>query len=281
MSTDNEALRALLSASSAGYITLEVPARPVEDLRQPEELARAADEVPRVAPVRQPTGRSVAVIYEEILGAIVPPRGVSPKRLKALAAARQLLFEDDEARTPSHVYRTYLQRKATFDAVRAAGGDTHAVWTALQTAQPGRIEAALAALAQHSQGDLTTAFAEAQAAFVAGRREGGTGIQYYVCNAMPAQFWIIPDTVHYAVGPALRSITRVMLDRPWFRVALLSRAGWSVPGRGSGVYSSGRADESNNGLLPLVPIAFFIEWEERADPRIVAWENLIVPLCPP
>jgi hypothetical protein len=276
--TINDTLHEQLSAVGLGYVTLEVPPRPAEELRSPEALARAADEVPFIEPERRATGRHVSVLYAEILGATVvePPREVPPSVL----AARQLLYTDEQEKEPTRAYKTYLTYKQAYDAARAAGKSADAEWRKLQTAQPGRIEAALATLSSFHQGDLSVAFASAQKAFAAGRRTGDQG-PYSVCNAIPPRFWEPPLEDEDLGDEEERPFTRVMLERPWLRVALLSRAGWSVPGRAAEAYSNGRGDGSNTGLLALIPIAIFIGWQEDGTPLIIGWDNLIVPPCPP
>jgi hypothetical protein len=275
---DTDTLREQLSAIGQGYVTVEVPPRPAADLSTPEALARAADEVPYLEPQRRSTGRSVAELYAEILGAaVVDPAREEPKDV---ADARRLLYADEGGQVPTPGYRTYLHYKQLFDAARAAGQAGDAEWRALQTAQPGRIEAALATLAQHRQRDLGNAFAAAQTAFAAGQREGASG-QYPICNATPARFWELEAWQYDTDHAEDRLPVRVMLDRPWLRLALLGRDGWWVPGRTAAAYSNGRADESNRGLWAIVPTALFVGWDEDETPVIVAWDNLAVPRCPP
>lgn len=272
-------LREQLSATVQGYVTLEVPPRPAADLRTPEALARAADEVPHLEAVRRSTGRSLAALYAEILGAAVVAPDAAHKNAEALAAAWRLLFSDDSGRVPTRAYRNYLKYKQAFDAARAAGRDAQAEWTALQTAQPGRIEAALATLSQNSQADLGAAFVAARVSLLAGQREGADG-PYHICKATPANFWEPEPQQHVTSSAQDRPLMRVMLDRPWLHLALLSRDGWAVPGQQAGAYSNGRADDSNTGLLALVPVAFFVAWTEGGAAEIVAWENLVLPPCP-
>lgn len=273
-----ETIREQLSATGRGYVTLEVPPRPAADLAAPEALARAADEVPAIEPTRRPTGRGVAAMYAEILEARVVEPG--PEEPAAVATARRLLYTDAGESVPTRAHKAYLDLKHAFDAERAAGrtGDTE--WRALQSAQPGRIEAAMATLSQHPQSALRAAFSAARAAFDAGRREGTVG-RYHVCNATPSAFWAAKPGPHdTSIAQVGRPLMRVLLERPWLRLALLGRDGWSVPGREAGAYSNGRADKSNVGLLALVPITLFIGWDEHETPLIVAWDNLVVPRCP-
>ncbi|MFY0576295.1 hypothetical protein ACN28S_19770 [Cystobacter fuscus] len=220
-----------LSETGLGYVTLEVPPRPATELQTPEALARAADEVPALDPERRSTGRLISVLYAELLGATVvePPREVPP----SVTAARQLLYTDDNESVPTRAYKTYLAYKQAYDEARAAGRTGEAEWRKLQTAQPGRIEAALATLSSFHQGDLSVAFASAQKAFAAGQREGEEG-PYFVCNAIPPRFWLPPSGQEDTGGEEARPFMRVMLERPWLRMALLGRDGWSVPGREEG-----------------------------------------------
>ncbi|WP_224363938.1 hypothetical protein [Hyalangium versicolor] len=273
-----DVLQQQLSETGLGYVTLEVPPRPAVELQSPEALARVADEVPYLEPERRSTGRSVAALYAEILGAMVvePPREQPP----AVIAARQMLYTDESESVPSRAYKTYLSYKQAYDEARAAGKTGDAEWRKLQTAQPGRIEAALATLSSFHQGDLSVAFASAKKAFAAGQRDGEGGA-YFVCHATPPNFWVTSPAQEESGDAQDRTSMRVMLERPWLRVALLSRDGWSVPGREVGAYSNGRADGSNSGLLALIPIAFFIGWQVDGTPVIIGWDNLIVPPCPP
>lgn len=278
--TEMDMLRQQLAVGGGGgYITLEVPPRPAAELNTPEALSRAADEVPYIEPERRSTGRRVSDLYAEILGATVvePPREEPP----AVIAARHLLYTDDTEKVPTREYKAYLDAKQAYDAARAAGKSGDAEWRKLQTTQPGRFEAALATIATFRQGGLVAAFASAQAAFAAGQRPGVDG-PYVVCNPIPREFsTALPPESYDTSGEPGLAFMRVMLDRPWLRLALLTRAGWSVPGRGAGAYSNGRADASNTGLLALVPIALFIGWDEEGTPVILAWENLVLPFCPP
>ncbi|MBM7117008.1 hypothetical protein [Archangium primigenium] len=275
--TSIDTLYEQLSEVGLGYVTLEVPPRPAEELQAPEALARAADEVPRFEPERRATGRTVSALYAEILGATVvePPREVPPH----VASAREFLYTDAAEHVPTRAYQTYLTYKQAYDAARAAGRSGEAEWRKLQTAQPGRIEAALATLSSFHQGDVSVAFASAQKAFAAGQRQGEAG-PYLVCNALPPHFWA-PRPDAEDTGEEERPFTRVLLERPWLRMALLSRGGWSVPGRAVEAYSNGRGDDSNTGLLALIPIALFIGWQDDGTPLILGWDNLIVPPCPP
>lgn len=274
---DTNTLREQLSAIGQGYITVEVPPRPAEDLSTPEALARAADEVPHLEPQRRATGRSVAELYAEILGAAVVAPAPEPREV---TDARRLLYADAEGQVPTPLYRAYLHYKQLYDAARAAGQSGDAEWRALQTAQPGRIEAALAVIAQYRQRDLGTGFAAAREAFVAGQREGSFG-RYQICNATPARFWELEAWQYDTDNGEDRLPVRVLLERPWLRLALLRRDGWWVPGRAAAAYSNGRADESNHGLWAIVPTALFVGWDEDETPVIVGWDNLAVPRCPP
>jgi len=275
--TDTDTLREQLSAIGQGYITLEVPPRPAADLSTPEALARAADEVPYLEPVRRATGRSVANLYGEILGAAIVDPVPEPKNV---TDARRLLYADAGDQVPTPLYKTYLHYKQLYDAARAAGQSGDAEWRALQTAQPGRIEAALATISQYRQRDLGTAFAGAREAFAAGQREDVLG-RYLICNATPARFWEL-EAWQFDTDDGDDCLpVRVLLERPWLRFALLRRDGWWVPGREAAAYSNGRADETNHGLLAVVPGALFIEWDDNETPMIVGWDNLAVPRCPP
>lgn len=274
---DTDTLREQLSAISQGYITLEVPPRPADELSSPEALARAADEVPYLEPRRRATGRSVAALYGEILGSAIVVPVADPKEV---TNARRLLYADDGDQAPTPLYAAYRYYKQQYDAARAAGKAGEAESRAMQSAQPGRVEAALAVIAQHHQRDLGAAFATARDAFAAGQREGVLG-RYAICNASPASFWSLeapPDAPDTARG---RVPMRVMLERPWLRLALLRRDGWWVPGQAAEAYSNGRADETNQGLWALVPSALFLDWDEDEAPVIVGWDNLAVPRCPP
>lgn len=274
---DIDTLREQLSTIAQGYITVEDPPRPATDLSSPEALARAADEVPYLEPLRRATGRSVSELYGEILGAAIVDPAPEPWNV---TDARRLLYSDDADQVPTPLYATYLHYKQLYDAARAAGQSGEAEWKALQTAQPGRIEAALATISQFRQRDLNTAFAAARDAFVAGQREGELG-QYLICNAIPARFWELEASQFDTDDAEDRLPVRVILERPWLRPPLLRRDGWWVPGRAAEAYSNGRADESNHGLWAVVPGALFIGWNEDEAPVIVAWDNVAVPRCPP
>jgi hypothetical protein len=275
--TDIGIVREQLSTLAQGYVTIEVPPRPAADLSTPEALARAADEVPYIEPERRSTGRSVASLYSEVLGAtIVASASEAPPEV---AAAQRLLFADESGRVPTRLYNMYINYKTALDAARASGRTGEIEWRKLQTAQPGRVEEALAILAQHRERGLDAAFATAREAFAAGQRDGLYG-RYHACNATPRNFWATQGAQDMGSAEP-RSPVRVMLERPWLRFALLSREGWRVPGREAGAYSNGRADASNTGLLALVPVALFIGWEQDGTPVIVAWDNLVVPPCPP
>ena len=50
---------------------------------------------------------------------------------------------------------------------------------------------------------------------------------------------------------------RVNIDRPWFKLALLSHKNWSMFNTAVGEYSSGRVDE-NPGIFPLLPVSFIV-----------------------
>jgi len=274
---DIDTLRDQLSTIAQGYITVEDPPRPAADLSTPEALARAADEVPYLEPLRRATGRSVAELYEEILGTAVVGPVPEPKNV---TDARHLLYSDDADQVPTPLYATYRHYKQLYDAARAAGQSGEAEWRALQTAQPGRIEAALATISQFRQRDLNTALAAAREAVIAGQREGELG-RYLICNATPARFWELEASQFDTEDAEDRLPVRVILERPWLRTPLLRRDGWWVPGRAAGAYSNGRADESNHGLWAVVPSALFIGWDEDEAPVIIAWDNVAVPRCPP
>lgn len=266
-----------LSALAQGYLTIEVPPRPATDLSSPEALARAADEVPYIEPERRSTGRSVAALYSEILGATIVESAT--EKPPEVVAARRLLFADESRQVPTRLYNMYINYKTALDAARASGRTGEIEWRRFQTAQPGRVEDALAILAQHHERGLDAAFAAAREAFAAGQRDGLYG-RYHTCNATPPNFWA-PHGAQDMGNAESRSPVRVMLERPWLRFALLSREGWRVPGREAGAYSNGRTDASNTGLLALIPVALFIGWEQDETPTIVAWDNLVVPPCPP
>jgi hypothetical protein len=274
---DTDTLREQLSAIGQGYITLEVPPRPADELSSPEVLARAADEVPYLEPRRRATERSVAELYGEIVRSAVVVPTAEPKDV---THARRLLYTDDEGQAPTPLYAAYRYYKQKYDAARAAGQSGEPEERALQMAQPGRVEAALAILAQYRQHDLGTAFAAARDALVAGQREGVLG-RYPICNASPASFWTLEAPPSDAGSPGNRAPVRVMLERPWLQLALLRREGWWVPGWAADACSNGLADESNHGLWALVPTALFVGWDEDEAPVILGWDNLAVPRCPP
>lgn len=274
---DTDTRREQLSTLGQGYITLEVPPRPADELSSPEALARAADEVLYLEPRRRANGRSVAELYGEILGAAIMAPAVKPKDV---TDARRLLFTDDGEQVPTSLFAAYLYYKKQYDAARTARQSGKDEWRALQTAQPGRVEAALAVLAQYRQRDLGTAFAAAREAFAAGQREGVLG-RYPICNASPASFWALEAPPSDAGNPEDRVPVRVLLERPWLRLTLLRGDGWWVPGRAAGAYSNGRADQSNHGLWAIVPTALFVGWDEDEAPVILGWDNLAVPRCPP
>jgi hypothetical protein len=219
----------------------------------------------------------VAALYGEILGAAIVDPAPEPSNV---TDARRLLYADDRDQVPTPLYKTYLYYKQLYDAARAAGQSGEAEWRALQTAQPGRVEAALATISQYRQRDLGTAFAAAREAFIAGQREDSFG-QYHICNATPARFWELEGSPYDTENGEDREPVRVLLERPWLRLALLRRDGWWVPGRAVAAYSNGHADESNHGLLAVVPGALFIGWDDNDTPVIVGWDNLAVPRCPP
>lgn len=270
-------LRDELSAPGRGHITLQVPPLPAADLAGPESCSRAADAVPCFAEVHRSTGRSIAALYREILEQAVLYD--SQEEPPSVAAARRLLYADPGTERPTQLFKNYLHHKNLLDAERAAGRTGEAEWGALQSAQPGRIEAALATLSQHRASDLRQTFRAARTAFAAGQREGAAG-PYHLCNAAPSDFWLLTPGVGANPGWPGRSSVRVTLDRPWLQIGLLSRAGWSVPGRQAGYYSTGKADDSNTGLMALIPVALFIGWEESEMPVVIAWESLVVPRCP-
>lgn len=60
------------------------------------------------------------------------------------------------------------------------------------------------------------------------------------------------------------SFMRVDIRRPWLKENLFTCSDWDIEGRGKNAYSNGKADSSNQGVFPLLPVAFIVARDIRA-----------------